>query len=193
MGNFVAIGLTDPRASVSNVLGVPVLGGDDLLPGLFAQGVRAAVVATGANRLRQEIGESLLRMGFRLPVVIHPSATISPSARIDQGTVVMARAVVGVLAEIGELAIINTGAIVEHDNQVGRFAHIAPGAVLAGRVQIGDRTLVGVGSSVRPGIRIGDDSVVGAGSAVVSDIPSGTTVAGVPARKLHTRPTQANP
>jgi UDP-perosamine 4-acetyltransferase len=184
---FEVVGLTDPGTADLELLGVPILGGDELLPGLYAQGVAAAVVAIGSNRRRQQVGQSLLALGFTLPVVVHPTALISPSATIGQGAVVMARAIVGTLASIGELAIINTGAIVEHDNRIGRSAHIGPGVALAGGVQIGDRALVGVGSAVRPDISIGDDSMIGAGSAVVEDVPSGVTVVGSPARQLPSR------
>jgi UDP-perosamine 4-acetyltransferase len=187
MGTFDVVGLLDPHPTDVEVLGVPVLGGDELLPGLLRQGVAAAVVAIGANLRRQQIGQSLLATGFALPFVAHPSAIISPSATIAQGTVVMARAVVGTLANIGELALINTGAIVEHDNHIGQAAHIAPGVVLAGRVRVGQRALVGVGSAVRPGTSIGDDSIVGAGSTVVADVPSGAIVVGTPARILPSR------
>jgi sugar O-acyltransferase (sialic acid O-acetyltransferase NeuD family) len=187
MGTFEVVGLTDSSTSCLEVLGVPVLGGDILLPDLFARGVSAAVVAIGSNSRRQQIGLSLLAMGFALPAVVHPSAFISPSAMIGQGAVVMARAVVGTLARVGALAIINTGAIVEHDNYIGQSAHVAPGTALAGGVRVGDRAMVGIGSAVRPDISIGDDSIVGAGSVVVADVPSGVTVAGAPARKLLRR------
>lgn len=187
MGTFEVVGLTDPSTADLEVLGSPVLGGDELLPSLYAQGVASAVVAIGSNSRRQQIGRSLLALGFNLPVVVHPFALISPSATIGQGAVVMAGAVVGTLASIGELAIINTGAIVEHDNRIGESAHIGPGVALAGGVRVGNRTLVGVGSAVRPDISIGDDSIIGAGSAVVADVPSGVTVAGAPARKLPSR------
>jgi sugar O-acyltransferase (sialic acid O-acetyltransferase NeuD family) len=187
MDAFEVVGLLDPSTASLEVLGAPILGGDELLPELYAQGVMSAVVAIGSNDRRQRIGQELIAMGFALPVVVHPTAFISPSATIAQGAVVMARAVVGTMAIIGELAIINTGAIVEHDNRIGQFVHVCPGVVLAGGVRIGDRALLGVGSSVRPDISIGNDSIIGAGSVVVANVPPGTTVAGSPARKLSER------
>lgn len=180
-------GLIDPAPTTRTVLGLPVLGGDELLPTLKAQGVTAAVIALGNNTVRQRIGLRLRELGFGLPTVVHPSAVISPSAHLGEGVVIMARAVIGTEAEIGDFAIINTSASLDHDNIIGAAAHIAPGCALAGNISVGERTLVGVGSAVRPGVTIGADVVVGAGSAVVNDIPAGAIVVGAPARSLVRR------
>ena len=185
MEAFEIVGIVDPKPANPELLGVPVLGGDEEVPKLLTQGVTAAVVAIGANSTRQRIGHSLLAIGFTLPQIRHPSAFISPSATIAQGTVIMAMATVGTLACVRDLAIINTGAIVEHDNDVGEAAHIAPGVVLAGRVRVGNRALVGAGTAVRPYIIIGDDAVVGAGSAVVANVLAASVVAGTPAKLLR--------
>ena len=184
MDGFEIVGVIDPKPENPELLGVPVLGGDEELPKLLIEGVTAAVVAIGANSTRQRIGHTLLAMGFTLPQIRHPSAFISPSATIAQGTVIMAMAIVGTLACVRDLAIINTGAIVEHDSEVGEAAHIAPGVVLAGRVRVGNRALVGAGTVVRPYIIIGNDAVVGAGSAVVANVLAASVVAGTPAKLL---------
>lgn len=178
------LGIVDPSPPAPSVLGVPVLGGDEVLGRLRAGGAGDAVVAVGNNRARQGAGERLLAMGFALPPVLHPAAQLSPSAVLEDGVVVMARACIGPEARIGRLVIVNTGAVVEHDNRLGPAAHVAPGCALAGHVVVGERALVGVGSAVRPGVAIGADAVVGAGSAVVRDVPAGVRVGGVPARRL---------
>ncbi|AWB26676.1 acyltransferase [Halococcoides cellulosivorans] len=53
-----------------------------------------------------------------------------------------------------------------------------------GDVWIGDRATIGTGATVLPGVRIGADATVAANSLVASDVPRGTTVAGVPAEPV---------
>jgi UDP-perosamine 4-acetyltransferase len=183
-GRFAIVGVVDPRPPADRVLGVPVLGGDEALPRLRAEGVAWAFVALGGNAARERIGGALRAAGFRLATLVHPGAEVMPSARVGEGVVAMPRVVVGAEARVEDLAILNTGAVVEHDNLIGAAAHVAPGVALAGNVRVGARALVGVGSAVRPGVSIGADAVVGAGSAVVADVPAGATVGGAPARPL---------
>ncbi|MBR0666562.1 acetyltransferase [Roseomonas hellenica] len=187
LGSHDVVGFIAPDMLGAQVLGLPVLGDDTLLPRLRKEGVQAALVALGNNRLRQRIGRQLQEMGYLLPAAVHPSALVSPSARIGQGVVVMARAVVGTETVLQELSILNTGAVVDHDNSIGAAAHIAPGCALAGNVVVGDRTLIGVGTAVRPGIQIGGDVIVGAGSAVVSNLEADCRVGGTPAKPLRNR------
>lgn len=51
-----------------------------------------------------------------------------------------------------------------------------------GRVHIKKRALIGAGSLIRCGITVGEHAVVGAKSFVNKDVPSFTTVGGVPAK-----------
>lgn len=52
-------------------------------------------------------------------------------------------------------------------------------------VTIGRNVWIGGGAILLPGIVVGDDAVIGAGSVVTHDVASGATVAGNPARLLH--------
>lgn len=140
------------------------------------------IVSIGDNAVRKEVVEKL---HCRFGIAIHPSAVVSPSAEIGEGTVIMAGAVVNAGARIGKHCIINTGATVDHECLIGDFVHIAPGVSLCGLVEIGEGALMGVGSCAIPCVKIGKWSRVSAGSAVGKDVPDGKIAVGVPARVLR--------
>lgn len=169
-----------------DLLGYPVLGGDDLLPQLLQDGVQHVFVAIGENDLRQKLIVHTTGLGFTLVNAISPRAIISRRARLETGIVIMPGAIINAESKIEEGAIINTGATIDHDCLVGRYAHVAPGVNLAGTVSIGAGAFLGIGSRVVPGVSVGCWAVVGAGAVVVRDVPDRVTVAGVPARIIKT-------
>lgn len=176
----------DPDRSLhgGNLLGVPVIGGDDarLPSGITHFVVGLGSTANGAPRRR--LYALALSRGLKPLTVVHPGAVVSRFARLGPGCAVFAGAVVNAGAVLGANAIVNTGAIIEHDCVIGDHAHVATGARLAGAVAVGDGAHVGVGASVRQGIRIGARAVIGAGAAVVTDVPAGATAVGVPAKPV---------
>mgnify|MGYP003663020963 CR=1 FL=1 len=125
-----------------------------------------------------------LAVGLAAGAVVHPSATVSGTARLGDGVVVMAGAVVNRHAKVGMHGIVNTRAVIEHDCRVGANSHLAPGSVLGGGVWVGEGTLVGLQAGGLPGVRVGDGCVVGAGAVVVGDVADHTRVVGVPARAV---------
>jgi len=163
----------DDNSSVSELSGRPVLHSAD--------GLSPMILSIGSNKIRKRIAESL---NCEFGIAIHPTAIVSPSAKIGAGTVVMAGAIINADAVIGKHCIINTGASIDHECVIGDYCHIAPHATLCGLVKVGEGTLVGVSSSVIPCIEIGSWSVIGAGSAVVETIGDGVTAVGNPAKPI---------
>jgi len=53
------------------------------------------------------------------------------------------------------------------------------------KVDIGDHVFIGAGAIILPGVVIGDHAVVAAGAVVNKDVPSHSTVGGVPAKLIH--------
>lgn len=169
------------RERGGDTLGYPILGGDEMLPALYAQGLRKAFVAIGENRVRRAVMERAAAAGFDLINAVSRRAVVSPRARLGCGVAVMPGAVVNVMSRIGDGAIINTGATVDHDCDIGRWAHVAPGTNLAGGAVIGEGVFLGIGSRVLPCVTVGAWTTVGAGAVVIADLPGGVTALGVPA------------
>lgn len=190
LGDYQVVGLVDPRQDLwgTHVLGVPVLGSDELLPRLREQGVAHAFIGVGTVgdvRVRRRLYELARSGGFQLVPAIHPRAVVAASAQLGEGPTVLATAVINAAACLGANVIVNSGAVVEHDCVLDDHVHVATGAHLAGGVHVGEGSLVGIGAAVRQGLRIGRYAVVGAGAVVVHDVPDAVVVAGVPARVLR--------
>lgn len=131
-----------------------------------------------------DVREKISKFNLKWHTAIHPSAIISKTAKIGEGTVVMPNAVINARTIIGRHCIINTGTIVEHDNKIDDFTHISVGVNLGGTVSIGKKTWVGIGSTIKNNISISDNVIVGAGAVIVKDINDFGTYIGVPARKI---------
>jgi acetyltransferase EpsM len=142
------------------------------------------VVSIGRNELRAACFQRAFEHGLLPVTLVHPSAVISPSAQLDDGTVVMARAVINASAQVGKNCIVNTAAVVEHDCRVGDHVHLSPGVLLGGDVTVHSFAHVGIGAIALPGVEIGEGAIVGAGAVVLDSVPAGATYVGVPARPL---------
>ncbi len=179
-GIYTIFGVVDDGLPVgSEVLGVPVLGGSAALAAMRDQGIRLAVNGVGGiNHVetRIQVFELLDAAGFSFPAVVHPTATIEPSACLEDGVQVLAHSYVSSAARIGFGTVINAGVVVSHDCVLGRVVNLSPGAMLAGGVVIEDYAQVGMAATVNLNITIGRHARVGNGATVKKDVPAGTVV-----------------
>jgi len=184
-GRYDVVGCTDREPHRRDVVGAPILGSDDVLPALYAKGIRHCFVALGDNALRRKVATQVAALGFELVNAISPKAIVSPTACLGRGVAVMAGAVINTDATVGDLAIVNTRASIDHDCQIGEAAHVAPGAALAGDVHVGRLAFVGAGATVIPGVSVGESTVIGAGATVISNLGPNIVAVGVPAKPLQ--------
>lgn len=165
-GKYHIVGYTDSEERKSKY---KYLGADDILQNLFEAGVKNAVVGIGfigKGGLRERIYNNLKRVGFNLPVIIDPSAVISDSVNIDEGSFIGKCAVVNAGVEIGKMVIINTKALVEHGCQIGDFSHVSVAAVLCGQVKVGKSAFIGANSTVIQCREIKENQIVPAGETI---------------------------
>lgn len=193
---FGACGLAAPYAILDSdcalwgqdSMGIPIMGGDDLLAKLEHRGVNSFVVGLGSvgdNKPRKRLFELGTSHRLQPLTIVHPTAICSPWAKIGPGSQLLPGSIVNAGAVVGANVIVNSGAIVEHDCTLGNHSHVATGARLAGAVQVGEGVHIGAGATVKQGVLICDWVVVGAGAVVIRNIAPHTTVVGVPAQPLR--------
>lgn len=105
-----------------------------------------AFVAIGDNHLRQVLIEQLEQAGFIVPVLRHPTATISPTAQAGAGTIFEAKTIVNASVIIGKGVILASASIVDHGAALGDYVHLAAGAMVQKGAVVPDGTKVGSGT-----------------------------------------------
>ncbi|MCR5656070.1 MAG: acetyltransferase [Butyrivibrio sp.] len=168
-----------------DIFGCEVVGSDEELPRLFAEGTTKAFITVGfikPSGIRRKLFYMARDIGFSFTNIIDPSAVVSLNAKLGKGIFVGKNAVINAGATVGDHAIINTGAIVEHDCEIGDFAHIAVGTKVCGESKIGENALIGAGATILQGVEIGNDTIIGAGSVATKNIGTFCTAVGAPAR-----------
>ena len=163
----------------------PVLGADADIARLFRDvGPFDGHIAIGDGSIRRRVAERIAREVPQLefPPIVHPLARLASSATVDAGAFVAIGATICADARVGRHAILNTNASIDHDCVLGDFGFVGPGAALGGTVIVDRGAFIGIGATILPNLKVGENAIVGGGAVVVKDVPSGTTVIGVPAR-----------
>jgi len=180
-GHFEVAGFVEnlDRARCSDELvGLPVHWIDEL--GALAD-THLAVCGIGTTK-RSVFVEQAVERGLRFATVVHPSASVSPSATLGEGTIVGAGVCVGAQTTIGRHVFLNRGVLVGHHTVLADFVTISPGAVVSGLCRVAEASFVATGAIIIDRVTVGSGSVVGAGAVVTKDVPDAVQVLGLPAR-----------
>jgi len=171
--------IDDSMTKGTDVIGSPVLGGEEVLPEIYKSGVRMAVNSVGGignYRVRLGVFDRLAKAGFVCPAIVHPTAFIDQSAVLEAGVLVLAQSYVSGNAVVGMGTLINNTVVVSHDNVLGVCTNLSPGAKLAGDVILEDFVQIGMNATVNIGVRVGKESLIGNGATVKKDVPPGTRI-----------------
>ncbi len=110
-------------------------------------------------------------------VEIHDDVEIGASNCVDRGTLDN--------TIVGQGTKTDNNVHIAHNVKIGKNCAFAAGVTLSGSCIIEDDVYFGTSAVVRDWIKIGKKSFIGIGSVVVKDVPSNTTVMGVPAKPIN--------
>ncbi|UAM96585.1 acetyltransferase [Polaribacter litorisediminis] len=134
------------------------------------------LMGIGTITTRIKIFDQFTLKGAKFTGMIHPSALISDSAVIGEGTVISHNASVGPKAVIGAFNVINSRCTIGHDVTIGDHNFLSPQVVLGGAAAIGNSNLLGTNSCVLPAIKIGNDNKIMAGMVITNRVHDNETV-----------------
>jgi sugar O-acyltransferase (sialic acid O-acetyltransferase NeuD family) len=166
-------------------MGLPVLGGSDLLRSTYADcWVINNVARTTSSRWK--VWRKLQDIGTRTYTAIHP-AVDTAYVEVGEGCILQEGVILGAGARIGAQSLVSFRVVVAHESEVGECCFLSPGVCINGRVKIEKGVFIGSGAIILPDVKVGAWSIVGAGSVVTNDVPPYSTVFGAPARVIMVR------
>ncbi len=127
------------------------------------------VCAIGARERRQFI-EQVSALGFRFATLVHPTARVSTTSRLAEGTIVSVGCVIASHTSVGRHVILNRGALIGHHTAIGDYVTIGPGANIAGSVVLGEDTFIGIGGIVSDHLEIGARVFIAAGAVITKSV-----------------------
>ena len=119
------------------------------------------------------------------PQIIHPSALISPSAKIGNGVYIGPGSIVGPFAKIGNHSFINRISTVGHHSELKNFTSLSAEVNIASRAEIQSCVTLNMGVTVFDQVTVGANSIVGGGSLVIKNIPADVVSYGRPAKTVR--------
>jgi len=143
------------------------------------------IVALGEPASREKLYNRLVEHNVKIATLIDPSAIVSKSATIKEGSIISAFSLIANNVYIKENTVIQTFVNVGHDIIIGRHSVLSSNVSPGGNDVFGDKVYVGMGAVIKEKLNIGNNSIIGMGSCVCHDIPPDVIALGNPARPMR--------
>ncbi|MGY6522256.1 MAG: NeuD/PglB/VioB family sugar acetyltransferase [Mongoliitalea sp.] len=133
---------------------------------------------------RKKTVEIILSKGGQFINLIHPTAIISPSVQIGQGVAIKAYSSVASDVVIGDFTYLQGSVIIGHDVRIGNFCQINSFSFFAGYVTVENLCTINAGAKIIQNVLVEEEATVGIGSVVLRNVKKGSTVFGIPAKRI---------
>ena len=140
--------------------------------------------AIGKVSDRKKTVDIIQAKGGKFINLIHPTAIISPSVKLGTGVGIKAFCVLAAHVTIEDSSFLQSSVIMGHDVHIGRFCQINSFAFFAGYARVHDLCTINAGAKLIQNTLVEEGAVVGVGSVVLKRVKKGTTVFGMPAKRI---------
>lgn len=128
--------------------------------------------------------EQIIRRGGEFIELRHKTARVYTNAKLGKGNFIGAYAVVGNDVVIGDYNMIQSYTVIGHDVRIGSWNRIDTHVTCVGGIVIEDDVNIHTSAVISHNVRVETGAHVGALSFVIRNVKAGTTVMGIPAKRL---------
>lgn len=141
----------------TDICGVKVVGHTSDLADLFTE-YRQLIVTIGNNAIREHMYNTATEIGYEFPNLIHPSAYVSPYAKLGWGCVLLNHVTVQNGSVVGNGVLLNPGVEIHHDCSVDDFDLIYTNSVVRTYARVGKRVRIGSNVTISNNAVVPDDA-----------------------------------
>lgn len=174
---------SNPEKWNTNFLGLPVLGGIEIVSKLKDDGVGFVNLITRDTRVRFETTRKIVEYGGQLVNFIHPAIDLT-LVKMGVGNYIQEGVILQAEVVVGDNSSIHMGSLIGHETKIGNSVFIAHGVSVSGCCQIGDGTFIGTNATILPRVKVGNWVTIGAGAVVTKDVPDYSVLVGNPGRVI---------
>ena len=143
------------------------------------------IIALGYPKPKMEYARKIQDKGGKFINLIHKEAVIHPTAELGVGLIVDARASISANVKVGNFVTFQRDSTIGHDAIIGDYCMLNSFSFMGGYASIGNGSELATMAQIIPHVHVGSNCMVGAGSVVIRKVKDGTTVFGVPAKKVE--------
>ena len=141
-------------------------------------------VSSIGGAARRPCMEEIISRGGEFMELIHQTARVYSNAKLGKGNFIGAYSVIGNDTLIGDYNMIQSYTVIGHDAKIGNWNRIDTHVTCVGGIVIEDEVNIHTSAVISHNVRVETGAHVGALSFVIRKVKAGTTVMGVPAKKL---------
>ena len=141
-------------------------------------------VSSIGGAARRPCMEEIISRGGEFMELIHQTARIYTNAQLGKGNFIGAYTVIGNDAVVGDYNMIQSYTVIGHDVKIGNWNRINTHVTCVGGIVIEDEVNIHTSAVISHNVRVESGAHVGALSFVIRKVKAGTTVMGIPAKRL---------
>lgn len=147
--------------------------------------IHCAAIAIARPEIIFKISGFLNSLNIGTPNLIHPSFELEEDfINIGIGNIFCYGFYMTRNIDIGDFNIFNSRVTLGHDVKIGSYNVFMPNVQISGGCKIGDSNMFGMNSSVLQNVSVGSGNSLGAHSFLIKSVPDGTSLFGMPAKKI---------